>query len=70
MIDKFAWSYFLFNIYISDLEIDLIWSASKFTDDKSGRIFKVDILGGHEWITKEFNKDEKTRPAVEFNIGK
>lgn len=42
MTDEVPWSYFLFNIYISDLEIDLIWSASKFTDDKSGRIFKVD----------------------------
>lgn len=42
MTDEVAWSYFLFNIYISDLEIDLIWSASKFTDDKSVRIFKVD----------------------------
>lgn len=46
MTDEFAWSYFVFNIYISDLEIDLIWSASKFIDDKSRRIFKVDT-----WMT-------------------
>lgn len=63
MTDEFAWSYFLFNIYISDLEIDLIWSASKFTDDKSERIFKVNTLGGHEWITKEFNEDEKNKAS-------
>lgn len=41
MTDEVAWSYFLFNIYISDLKIDLIWSESKFTDDKSKRISKV-----------------------------
>lgn len=41
MTDEVAWSYFLCNIYISDLKIDLIWSESKFTDDKSKRISKV-----------------------------
>lgn len=60
MTDEVAESYFLFNIYISDLKIDLIWIASKFTDDKSRRISKVNT-GGHEQITKEFNEDAKRR---------
>lgn len=42
MTDEVAWSSFVFNIYISDLEIDLKWRASKFTDDKSRRTVKAD----------------------------
>jgi len=32
---------------------------------KAGEFLKS-ILGGHEWITKEFNENAKTRPACGF----
>lgn len=59
MTDEVAGSYFLFNIYISDLKIDLIWSASKFTDDKSGRISKVNTWEDMNRLQKNLMRIQK-----------
>lgn len=59
MTDEVAGTYFLFNIYISDLKMDLIWSESKFTHDKSKRISKVSTWEDTNRLQKNLMRMQK-----------